>query len=46
MQHALISCRNYDRQRQDLLRELQEIGLEEVSVKSILEVVILTHWSI
>ena len=38
VQHALISCRNYDCQRQDLLRELQEIGLEEVSLKSILEV--------
>ena len=38
MQHALISCRNYDHQSQDLLRELQEIGLEEVSLKSILVV--------
>ena len=37
VQHVWISCRNYDHQRQDLLRELHEIGLEEVSLKSILE---------
>ena len=38
VQHVLMSCRKYDRQRQDLLRELQETGLKEVSLKSILEV--------
>ena len=38
LRHVLISCRNYDCQRQDLLRDLQEIGLEEVSLKSVLEV--------
>ena len=37
VQHVLMSCRKYDRQRQDLLRELREIGLKEVSLKSILE---------
>ena len=38
VQHVLMSCRKYDCQRQELLRELQEIGLEEVSLKSILAV--------
>ena len=38
VQHVLMSCRKYDHQRQELLRELREIGLEEVSLKSILEV--------
>ena len=38
VQHVLMSCRKYDRQRQELLRELWEIGLKEVSLKSILEV--------
>ena len=39
VQHVLLSCRKYDHQRQELVRELQEIVFEEVSLKSILEVV-------
>lgn len=38
VEHVLISCRKYDLQRQDLVRELREIGLEEIFLKAILEV--------
>ena len=38
VQHVLMSFRKYNQQRQEPLRKLREIGLKEVSLKSILEV--------